>query len=427
MDFKKTSFIVLSGLIVTMFALACILPTLTTIKMGGDSINSLSDGLLAFSADILLISSLIISFLIYLKNKETRFTWHFIDKIVIGFILINILYGFIISGEPKIAFLAIRITYLPIGFYFLARLFQYQNVLLSRKIVHNVFMIFALLAMIGLVLYFIFPQVNEKLNAMSGNIVSEYFIQRMGSLYLTPVVFATVMAFSAIYFYQRYLIDNSKKDLLLLLLVWVCLLLSVSRGPIMSFGVAFIVLSLIYKKYILSFFAGIGMLLTAICISFYATGNLNFLLWLFKSSAQTVGMKKDVTRVNFWETSINDFMAQPWGYGLGKAGHVAHRHLMDVPNVKASLYSTDGWFLKMACENGVLGLTSYLILSIFLLILLVKHIRIATNEMIILALGLFIIVNIQSIFSNTLDFHPLIAFYWLIIGFSINTYYKHEV
>src|SRR5690606_21639963 len=102
------------------------------------------------------------------------------------------------------------------------------------------------------------------------------------------------------------------------------------------------------------------------------------------------------SRIDRWRITFNDFKSQPWGYGLGKTGAVAFTHLRDKKDIKASLYSTDGWYLKMACENGVLGLLSYLAVAGILLRQLIKKTKNKENEFTLLALGLFIAINIQN-------------------------------
>ncbi|MBX3164403.1 MAG: O-antigen ligase family protein [Bacteroidetes bacterium] len=423
---KKSPFFLVSVLIVAMFAFSCVIPTITVLSTGAKSITTLSEALLAFSPDILFLAAVCFGSYIYITKKDLRFEWQFFDSVVSLFLVFNLIYGFALSDKDKLALLSVRITYLPVAFYFLARLFNARTIEQNKKLLHSVFSVYVILALIGLILYFIFPKTNEYIVTITGKPLAQYFITRMGSLYLTPVLFATAMAFTLIYFYQKYIQSNSYKDLFIYLMLWLCLVLSVSRGPMMSFGLAFVILLLIYKKYKLSFISGIGMLLVLLAVSFYATQNLDFIKWLFYSSAKTINMDNDVSRVNRWQVTFENFLAQPFGYGFGKTGAVAFTHLIDKPNIKAAVYSTDGWYLKMACENGVPGLLTYLSLAGILLNTLIKKIKENKNQIALLALGLFIVVHVQSLFSNVLDFFPLIALYWFVAGLAINSYKKDE-
>lgn len=457
MNKKKINFSVLSFLIVLVFAIASVVPTLTALFIGNKPIKSFAEALLAFSPDVFFLSALCLALFTFITKKELRFEWQWFDTVVSLYLLFNLTYGFTLSDKDMLALLSARISYLPITFYFLARLYNSQKEELSKKILNIVFYIYVILGVIGLALYFIFPETHEQLMSMSGHVMPRYFIVRMGSLYLTPVLFATAIAFSAVYFYQKYYTSPSFKRLIIYLLLWTCLLLSVSRGAIISYVIAFIVISLIYKNYRKFLKVLVSMIIIVLGVSYYATQGLGLIEWGVTTSAKTVTLNagenqvklqgKDnqkifkhetantstltenngaATRVNLWQATIHDFKEQPWGYGLGKTGAVAHRHLMDNPEVKASLYSTDGWYLKMACENGVFGLLSYLALAGILLGILIKKIKQRKDEIYLLTLGLFIIVNIQSIFSNTLDFHPQIAMYWFVIGLAINKSQKEE-
>lgn len=461
---KSLLFLLLSVSIVSVFVLAGIVPTLTALYIGDKSISTLPEALMAFSPDILYLITICFAAYIFIFKKDLRFEWQFFDTVISIYLVFNIVYGFILSDKDILAILSVRITYLPVAFYFLARLFDSQNINQSKKVLHSIFLIYAVIAIIGLILYFVFPQKHEDLILMTGHPVSRYFITRMGSLYLTPVLFATTMTFLAIYFYQKYHANPSSIRLIIYLLPWTCLLLSVSRGPILSYIIAFTIITFIYKKYKGLLKVLIGMSIIVLGVSYYATQGLDLLKWSVISSAKTVTMdtgdnekemlieqeeKNDTvsvipntmlestetgienngaaTRVNRWQLTFYDFKKQPWGYGLGKTGAVAFTHLRDKKNVKAALHSTDGWYLKMACENGVLGLLSYLSIAGIYLRLLIKKIKKKKDDIFLLALGLFVVINIQNFFSNAIDFHPQIALYWFIIGLSMNTYKENEL
>ena len=80
--------------------------------------------------------------------------------------------------------------------------------------------------------------------------------------------------------------------------------------------------------------------------------------FIASSTAETIMIKKGLSRVDLWLGAFNDFINNPMGYGLGKAGHVAVRFFGKLSN-EAATYSTDGWYLKLANETGIWGLFSY--------------------------------------------------------------------
>jgi len=415
----------LSALIVSVFALSSVYPTLRILVLGGKPISGLPNTIFAFFPDLLFLVTFGYALFLFFTKREFRFQWQGFDTVVSLYLVFNLVYGYVLSNNTTLALLSVRITYLPVALYFVARLLNAQAVTLNKRLLHSVFLLYAGIALLGLLIYFVFPSVQAKLISVSGYESPRYFIIRMCSLYLTPILFAFVMAFSAIYFYLRSLKNISVGDSICFLMLWTCLVLTVSRGAIMSFGLAFVIISLIYKNYKTSLVLGMGMSLIILSVSFYATRNLDFLQWMFYSSSKTVNMDKDLARVNRWQTTFDDFKKQPWGYGLGNSGAVAFTHLINKKDAKAAVYSTDGWYLKMACENGVLGLLSYLLLAGSFLRQVIKKIRTNSDELALLALGVFIIVSIQSIFSNSLDFHPEISLFWLIAGLAMNTYTKN--
>jgi O-antigen ligase len=110
--------------------------------------------------------------------------------------------------------------------------------------------------------------------------------------------------------------------------------------------------------------------------------------------------------------------------GIGKAGHVAARFLNENTS-NASVYSTDGWFLKTLIETGIWGLLSYLIFACTFFILLIKNIvRDRKNRILVFLLTVFIAINLQNMVSNVLDFYLFSYLYWGLIGLTANIIYN---
>ena len=117
--------------------------------------------------------------------------------------------------------------------------------------------------------------------------------------------------------------------------------------------------------------------------------------------------------------AFEDFTDKPMGHGLGKAGHVARRFFKE-GDKSASIHSTDGWYVKVACETGVWGFLSFAIISFIYFIQSIKYLRKNKGSIYLFFFLIFIFVAIQNIGSNVLDFYIFANLYWMLLGFSQN-------
>ena len=138
-----------------------------------------------------------------------------------------------------------------------------------------------------------------------------------------------------------------------------------------------------------------------------------------KSSSSTLILEKGVTRVDLWMKAFADFKEHPLGYGLGKAGHVATR-FFGKNSSEASVSSTDGWFLKIAGETGLWGLSTYFFLAVSFIVRSLNYIRNKSYSLFHFLLILFVVVNIQCLVSNVIDFYLLSYLFWLSLGLAEN-------
>lgn len=195
----------------------------------------------------------------------------------------------------------------------------------------------------------------------------------------------------------------------------------------MGFMVCFIIIILVEKKFktLLITLASISIIIlilnirnndTSKALSYISSSTVSTVIHLFLP--KTVNSDSN-TRVSFWKIAFDDFINKPMGYGLGKAGHVARRFFKD-DDKSASVYSTDGWYLKMACETGVWGILSFTIISFFYFFQSLKYLRKKRGTINLFFFLIFIFTSIQNLGSNVLDFYIFANLYWLIIGFSQN-------
>jgi len=391
-------------------------PSLRLVLVGGQEAKTAYEFLITALPDIFFLLIILFSIAVYYKGARfrlTRFDW-----IIIFYLVFNIIYGSILSGNLFISAQGFRVTYLSMLFYFVARLFSSEGEQgTSGKLLLNVFWFYALFVIAGLILHFGFADFEKSLIKTNGNIQSAYFIARMGSFILMPVVFATIVSFACSYFYYRLLNNGAWWNYIFIAILWTGIFLSVSRGPIISFLIAFITLTILSRKWVKAL--GTLFLITVISglLSWILIGSLSPLAWLFSSAFDTLSMGEHITRVGLWIKSLHDFQQRPFGYGLGHAGVTAVRFLKHT-NIPAAVYTTDGWYLKLACETGIPGLLSYLILFGSFFYAGAKYIRNNGFTFFSFIFTLAVMINAQNIVENVLDFYPYIALYWFILGLS---------
>ena len=165
----------------------CCFPLVRIYLFGGKEMNGFVEVVFTILPDILILINLIIAALIVFVKKHKGFNWHIFDFFVISFFIINVIYGFAISDMNKQAFMSFRITYYPILFYFVARLFEQEKPEVYSKAINRNFIGFFGLAIAGLILYFGFIEFQKKMILETGNLVPEYFITRITSFLLTLI------------------------------------------------------------------------------------------------------------------------------------------------------------------------------------------------------------------------------------------------
>jgi hypothetical protein len=418
---RLLSFPFLKDLILFLTVFTWLFPSLRMLTIGSAEMKNFSEAIVTLLPDIILLCVLILGFVMQYRQSGKMGLpggLKLFDKIFIAFFVSNVVLGIVLSMEPKLIAHGFRITYLPMLFYFIGRIYMGQEAVFGR-LLHGIFFWFGICAVVGLVIYFGFRDFNLYMVSLTGYVESEYFIPRMSSILWTPVLFGAMMAFGGAYAYYQMGTRGHWLSYALFTVFVTCLFLTVSRGPIIAFLGGFIILTLIIRKW--KVMAAAVLLVTASIslIIIIIPESASTLKWIFTSTGDTITLADGVSRVNRWEVSFADFRERPWGYGLGKAGATAFRFLRD-SDIPSAPYTTDGWLLKMACETGVYGLLSYLVMCGIYFFQAVKEILKQRFSFITLAIAFFLMVNAQLIVSNTLDFHPYITIYWLVIGYSVN-------
>jgi O-antigen ligase len=408
--------------IVFFITISFLSPTIQLLVTHGFPPNSVFDYLIILLPDFG-FASVLISHLIF--NKIKSFKFKLIDYAISGFLFINIVWGGFLSDDLIDALKSIRLTYLPLTFYFVARSWK-PNELELKSTINTVFSVYLILAIFGWIIWLFFPSLTNLFYYYSGHPVASYFIVRMTSLLWTPVLFGTLMAWTAYFYYWKFIKSESFNfsAALFLIITFSALVMSVSRGALLAFYIVLLLLlpfTIKWKKTLAVF---IGLLIVQGLISLSINGKLEMQNWVFSSTTSAIKLENKETRVSRWAESYEDFKAKPEGYGLGNAGAVSFNS--EEQNNEASL-STDGWFLKLACETGWTGLISFASLALICFLELWRNRFNNINKMEFSSLGFVLIVFFQCFASNVLDFYPYIGIFWFILGLSIEDKHTYRL
>ncbi len=410
--------------------------------IGSNSSQNITEVLLSILPDLILVSIFIYAFLKSIKIKLIYF-----DYLITILFASNILLGVVLAQDIIHSIYAIRLSYLPMLTYFIFRIasnsIKKQDYLFFFEALFNWFLIFAILS---LVLYLFFPAVDIKLIGFVGGNVNYYVIRRMSGIFFSPVLWGTFMSASAIYTFIKLNNTFKYKDLIIFAIFWFSMILSVSRGAIVSYYIGAVIVCLYsrqYKPFLKSIAVScivftvytlfnpmalslIGFVSHSSVAIINDSGDENTKIELYKADSALV---KDIksTRIKYWVLSYRDFIEKPSGYGLGKAGHIGNRFYNTADlREKAAIYSTDGWYLKIANETGIWGLFSYFSFFLIHFIFFLKHTNLLKNQLILFSFVIFLMISIQNIMSNVLDFYSFSCFYWLTIALVYNIHQSSE-
>lgn len=416
-DKKKYSFLILS-----FFVFATLFPTLRLLIIGNGASTTISQYLFSALPDIFAL--VVLAYVsVHLFKSKTSIKIKPLDWAVIFFWLTNVIIGFIISGNLIISAYGFRMTYFPLCFYVV---FRFCNDDLTERTLHKVFRWLLLIGIIGIVLYTLFYDQMVYMIHLSQPEAAVYFVIRMTSLFWTPVVFSTVMSATLLYFTYYFYSKGKWHYFIYMTLLVFCIIMSVSRGAMIASLISFVLISALSRSWERSFYASLMIIAVYFTTSFYIASPGEFLRWITDSTMETVMLKKGVSRTELWFNAFSNFNSHPLGYGLGKAGHIAHRFYSE-GSTRADIFSTDGWFLKLANETGLWGLISYFCLMILYLITVLKRkLYNYRHSLNILFFSIVVLVNVQNFVSNVLDFYMFSFLFWTIFGASVKLMYEYQ-
>ncbi|MDR0802363.1 O-antigen ligase family protein [Fluviicola sp.] len=393
-------------------------PSIRLLIIGSEHSSALSIlvGLFPKFLFVLILSG---AFFKIIKDKDRK--THLLDKLVFAYFLYNVLTGCYLAHDLKAAIYGFQLTYLPMLGYFVCSYYWDKKVDLER-LFYRFFQVLVLIAVLGLIIYFIFPGVHLYFHKLANGdkpIVMAFkgFI-RMTSILWTPVVFAMLMLCAFCYWTYRYFKSGNIFELLYSLITVNAIFFSVSRGPMISSFVALLLLMILCKngKYKL-ILAGV-LILELLIFYLFAPQFTELMKWFFVSSKQTATLEETNTRVNLWREVMNSVKHNPMGLGLGKAGHVAVQ--LFPPGTKGvSRASTDGWYFKLMIETGISALVMYLSLGLVFFIKMIRYLRMHTLDFVGVIFVIFVTTGLVNLVSNALDFYLFSYFYWFLLGFFV--------
>ena len=258
---------------------------------------------------------------------------------------------------------------------------------------------------LSIIFHVFFFDFEQYLVHLSGHPMSAYFIARTGGFLLTPVPFAIMISFSSFYYMSLILQCNKKVYYLYLFILFIALWYSVTRIGILGCLIVFLYGMFKTKMY---------LRVITILLVYYVSMIIVFktivpFWWVIQSTANTVYLQNNVTRVELWKKTEQAFMKKPWlGYGIGHAGAGAIKYSKNNPD-KAAVSSTDGWYLKILSEVGIIG---FFLLLVFLYYAIDWSVIYSTKNNFVAFILLFTLIS--AVFNNILDFFPLNVFIYLI-------------
>jgi O-antigen ligase len=396
-------------------------PTLRAILIGYEGADSVFEYFISALPDLAIVLYTAGSFAIRKNlNGSNIFSFLKADKILLVAALYAVIVGSLLSLDFKFIIYGLRMSYIPILMYVAVRNLQEfldESIYLKGL---SVFMNWLVItSVIGLLLYFPFSALEQNLKTIVHASRSAYHIPRLNSIYHAPTLNGAYMSIAAAYFSIRFLQKMNLKTALALFIVLVSLLLSVSRGGILSYLIVLIGTIVLMRQWKSSL-----ILIAIIAVSVIAglwSVNLSpdKASWIFKSSAGTLKMEKDQTRVKLWDSTYSTLERHPFGLGLGKSGWIANRFVKESEE-ETAFSATDGWYLKTANEIGIPGLILFLVFFIYVGFLLLKVVHFSKPDLSFFVLILLAQVVLLNVVSNTLDYFVFNSFIWLSLGMAVS-------
>jgi len=201
----------------------------------------------------------------------------------------------------------------------------------------------------------------------------------------------------------------------LFLLLFTCILLTVSRGAWIAFLSAMLFMS-IWIRVLSVFFLAVGIFI-ATTHQFYFPVLKNRLsnFFIFSDSI-------DYDRRAIWQAAWKMFMSKPWiGLGLGTFMHNFNKFV--TPGYRYGIPYAHNCYLQMSCEIGIIGLASFLLI---LTLFFYEGIKIIRNQqktffwyILVASLAAVLGYSVQMAVDTTFYSLDLGLLFWILLGLGI--------
>lgn len=369
------------------------------------------------------------------RCKDDKNPW-MIQNINLGIslLLINYLYGFIISifsGYYDLAIKGIHLNVIPILLVYVVSNSNYINGNNIRRFIRVSLNLGIIVSIIGLFFYVIRPDIFGQLLLVFSQQEESNYLQalnysRMVSTFLSPNVLGSYMAISLLLSINE-IINNKDNKVFLLnifsaIMFGICLILTFSRGAWAFALVGTMILIIANKNKISSklwILLFIVIIATVIIIPYLSEGLEDYLFYRL-ISVFDISNESAYGRIENWVQVIDVLSNNILGLGLG----IASINLMYYPELAQSLgvNVVDGYYIKVIAETGIVGIILFCLFVIIVmhsLLTAVGKYKCNNRDIHIVTLAIFSGFLIQSFGSNIFDYVNLAPFLWIYLGFSI--------
>ncbi|MDP9314582.1 MAG: O-antigen ligase family protein [Chloroflexota bacterium] len=365
--------------------------------------------------EVLIVITLGIVSVQRLSRRDRPFRPNKLDWSVMMLLLTSV-YGSILAGDINLILYGFHLTYMPMFMYVLLR-FLPINVQEIKNWIITLLVVSLIIGLLGIFFQFTDPLYYYSIfvSAEDFGVIARLGRWRMSSIFGNPLYFGTLMALSGT-LSLALLFRCSRRFkpvwLGLCAVFAACTWWSITRGAwaMLIAGTAIIFWGHFRQRFerIGTWLIGVAMCLVLLAFAVNKFPE-HFGYYLSDSSGFLLASRNDQ-----WIETWRAISEAPLGHGIG-VGHAQRRAGSD-----SSLAIYDGWYLKVAAENGVLGLLTFLSFMACAIGTLIKRVqRAGTADEYWLnlgILGLFVGVSLSAVGSNVWDYYMLPSVLWTLLG-----------
>lgn len=332
----------------------------------------------------------------------------------------------LLNKYPELYFYGLHMTVLPMILYFGSR---YSSVG-TNTLVKIIWIIGLIHVIIGILSYEpltrILPFIN-KYSAHLSNILRASFSDNWGLMVrmrsvLDSLTFGNIAGVTTLISCYYFLTRNKLRYCFFTFLALLTVVLSFQRSAFLGMLFSlFLIFCLIQtnQKITKAVTIIIPMFMSLIIISLLLPEeSMSYLLFRL-NDIKTGGHNAIMTRMDQWLFAFEVVTHYPFGVGLGQVGHKAVNFL------NTELAVTDGNYLKILAETGVLGLGIFLAILLYVLLKVYKYWKYQDNYRTLL-LSILILYVIQATGTNVWDLYYSASVFWLFLGCYFRPFCTHE-